>query len=193
MFRIMTDDPQFLEGKALVAMPSMGDPRFSHSVVFMCAHSSDGAMGLIINKPVAELTFVELLEQLDITVDAPTQAPTVFFGGPVEHGRGFVLHTDDYSSEGATLQVHEGYGMTATVDILRDIAKGNGPRASLMALGYASWGPGQLEGEIQANGWLISDVTEELIFGISPDGRWEAALASIGIDPKLLSAEGGRA
>lgn len=189
----MTTDAQFLEGKALVAMPGMGDPRFERSVVFMCAHSAEGAMGLIVNKPAEDLSFRQLLEQLEITVEQPQASPLVFFGGPVEHGRGFVLHTSDYSSEGATMPVEGGLGMTATMEILRDIASGTGPRASLLTLGYAAWSPGQLEGEIQQNGWLVTDADEALLFGHKPQARWEAALASIGIDPRVLSAEGGRA
>jgi putative transcriptional regulator len=189
----MSDEPEFLEGKTLVAMPGMGDPRFDHSVVFMCAHSPEGAMGLIINKPAEDLSFRDLLEHLDIEVERPQASPRVFFGGPVEHGRGFVLHTSDYSSEGATMPVEGGFGMTATMDILRDIAGGTGPRASLLALGYAGWAPGQLEQEIQANGWLIADATEALLFGLRPEERWAAALNTLGIDPRLLSAEGGRA
>ncbi|NNU79685.1 YqgE/AlgH family protein [Halovulum dunhuangense] len=186
-------DAEFLEGKLLVAMPGMGDPRFDRSVIFMCAHSSEGAMGLMINKRAEELTFRELLDQLDIPVAHPVQTPTVYFGGPVEHGRGFVLHSADYSTTGSTMSVRNSFGVTATLSILRDIAEGRGPRAALLTLGYAGWAPGQLEQEIQANGWLTCDADEAIVFDTAPEKRWAAALSRIGIDPRLLSAEGGRA
>lgn len=182
-----------LTGKLLVAMPGMGDPRFEHSVVFLCAHSSDGAMGLIVNKPAPELQFADLLEQLDIPSGPAGQDIRVHFGGPVEHGRGFVLHSADYEGSGGTLKVDARFGMTATLDILQDIAQGDGPASSLLALGYAGWGPGQLESELQANGWLTCDADEKLIFFTDPEERWAAALDRLGIDPRLLSAEGGRA
>jgi putative transcriptional regulator len=117
----------------------------------------------------------------------------VHFGGPVEHGRGFVLHSADYEIEGATMKVDATFAMTATVDILQDMAKGKGPKRTLLALGYAGWAPGQLEGEIQANGWLMAPGDAELVFGTRDSAKWEAALKSIAIDPRLLSAEGGRA
>lgn len=183
----------FLEGKLLVAMPGIGDPRFSRAVIFLCAHSDDGAMGLIVNKRAQELTFAELLEQLEIPVETREDTPPIHFGGPVEHGRGFVLHTTDYAVEGSTMTIEGGFAMTATLEILRDIAQGRGPRAALLALGYAGWGPGQLEQEIQANGWLSCDTDEALLFGTAPENRWAAAMERIGIDPRLLSAEGGRA
>ena len=189
----MTDAPEFLDGKMLVAMPGMGDLRFEKAVIYMCAHSSDGALGLMVNKPASELTFPDLLKQLDIETSDKAESTPIYFGGPVEHGRGFVLHTGDYDVEGSTMRVDGRFGMTATVDILKDIAMGRGPRQSLLALGYAGWGPGQLEGEIQMNGWLTCDADEALIFGTKPAERWEAALAQLGIDPRLLSSEGGRA
>ncbi len=186
-------DTEFLNGKVLVAMPGMGDPRFERSVVYMCAHSSDGAMGLIVNKPASDLTFDELLSQLGIDTDAPDRAPQIYMGGPVENGRGFVLHSGEYALEGSTMQVDNGFGMTATVDILRDIAQGKGPDEALLALGYAGWGPGQLEGELRSHGWLTVDADAALVFDTDPEVRWEAALARLGIDPRLLSAEGGQA
>jgi len=189
----MEEKPAFLEGKLLVAMPGMGDLRFDRAVIFMCAHSPEGAMGLMVNKRADELTFPELLEQLEIPVPRGNKGPHVYFGGPVEHGRGFVLHSGEYSVEGATMDVEGGFGMTATLDVLRDIAEGHGPRASLLALGYAGWGPGQLEQEFQANGWLTCDADEALVFGTRAEDRWAAAMERIGIDPRLLSAEGGRA
>ena len=181
-----------LAGQLLIAMPGMGDPRFEKSVVFMCAHSEEGALGLIVNKPMDELTFAALLQQLDIEArGAP--ALDVHFGGPVEGGRGFVLHSSDYRSPGSTMEVDGTFGMTATLDILEDIARGRGPARALLALGYAGWGPGQLEGEIIQNGWLTCRATEELVFGCDNDRKWQAALTELGVDALLLSAEAGRA
>ncbi|MEO0676882.1 MAG: YqgE/AlgH family protein [Pseudomonadota bacterium] len=191
----MHDDQTFtnLTGQLLVAMPGMSDPRFDKAVIYMCAHSSDGAMGLIVNKPAADVSFDDLLEQLDIPKSTGGRDIRVVYGGPVEHGRGFVLHSRDYTSNDSTLDVDSGVGMTATLDILEDIARGNGPDTSLLALGYSGWGPGQIEGEIAANGWLTCPALPELIFGADDAAKWTGALKSIGIDPLLLSAEGGRA
>lgn len=183
----------FLAGQFLIAMPGMGDQRFERSLVFLCAHSAEGAMGLIVNKPAPDLRFADLLEQLRIPAEAELPETRVHFGGPVEHGRGFVLHSGDYEVDGASLRVNADFAMTATVDILRDIARGKGPARALLALGYSGWGPGQLEGEIQANGWLTAPADAELIFGAGDAGKWSQALRSISIDPRLLSAEGGRA
>jgi len=182
-----------LTGKLLVAMPGMGDPRFEHSVVFLCAHSSDGAMGLIVNKPAPELQFADLLEQLDIPSGPAGQDIRVHFGGPVEHGRGFVLHSADYEGSGGTLKVDARFGMTATLDILQDIAQGDGPASSLLALGYAGWGPGQLESEILENGWLTVEADPGLVFSSDNAQKWESALRTLGIDPITLSAAAGRA
>ena len=187
-----TTDDDFLDGKLLVAMPGMGDPRFERSVVFMCAHSSDGAMGLIVNKPASELKFSELLEQLEIETEQSREVQ-VCFGGPVEHGRGFVLPSADYHSDDNTMQVTEEVGMTATLAILQEIATGGGPRRCLLALGYAGWGPGQLEGEFQRNGWLMCEASSEILFSIPSEDRWEHALSTIGVSPSMLSTEGGRA
>jgi len=189
----MTDTPKFLDGQLLIAMPGMGDPRFERAVIFMCAHSTDGAMGLMINNPAPDLRFSDLLSQLDIDTDSDVPDREVFFGGPVEHGRGFVLHSRDYELDGSTMLVDERYGMTATVEILQDMSRGEGPDHSLMTLGYAGWGPGQLEDEIQRNGWLTCTAPPSLVFDIKAPRKWEAALTSAGIDPRLLSAEGGRA
>ena len=142
-----TGDASFLDGQLLIAMPGMGDPRFDRSVIFMCAHSPEGAMGLIVNKPAPDLSFADLLSQLKIPATIDVKSIRVHFGGPVEHGRGFVLHSADYSVEESSLQVSPDFAMTATVDILQDMARGSGPKRALMALGYAGWGPGQLEGE----------------------------------------------
>lgn len=183
-----------LTGKLLIAMPGIGDPRFEHSVIFLCSHSAEGAMGLIINKVAPEVQLGNLLEQLDIEVaqDEFAQLP-IRFGGPVETQRGFVLHSQDYESSVSSLAVSPGYGMTATLDILEDIAQGRGPDKTLVMLGYAGWGPEQLEGEIIANGWLTTDSTDELIFDTADQDKWGAALGSLGIDPLSLSASAGTA
>jgi len=186
-----SEEARHLDGKLLIAMPSMGDPRFARSVIFMCAHSDEGAMGLIVNKPAPDLKFSDLLKQLDMAVTEEARQIRVHIGGPVEHGRGFVLHSPDYANEETTLRVDDAFGMTATLDILEDISAGNGPRDCLLALGYAGWGPGQLEGEIQANGWLTCEASHELVFSRADAEKWEAALASLGISPSFLSAEGG--
>lgn len=174
-------------------MPGMGDPRFSHSVVLVCAHSAQGAMGLIVNKPAREIDVGDLLRQLSIELPAGAKPIRVHFGGPVECGRGFVLHSADYGESDSTLRIDTRFGMTATLDILQDIADGQGPDAAILALGYAGWGPGQLETEIKENGWLICDASSDIVFGEADDGKWSAALSSMGVDALLLSSEGGRA
>lgn len=193
----MTDAPlpdgQFLDGHLLIAMPGMGDTRFERSVIFLCAHSNEGAMGLIVNKPAPDLSFADLLTQLKIEPRVDVRGIRVHVGGPVEHGRGFVLHSSDYRVEESSLAVGKGFSMTATVDILQDIARGAGPHRALLALGYAGWGPGQLESEIQANGWLTAPADSDLVFSRADPEKWGAALRSISIDPRLLSAGGGRA
>jgi putative transcriptional regulator len=190
----------FLDGKLLIAMPGIGDPRFERSVIFLCAHSSDGAMGIVINKVAHNITFPDLLMRLDllpvenqITLDQRISEMPVQFGGPVETGRGFVLHTTDYYSADTTLPISERVGLTATLDVLRAIAKGQGPRRSLLALGYSGWGPGQLEEEIQRNGWLHCEADEELIFVLANENKYQAALNRIGIDPRMLSSDAGHA
>ncbi|MEO0388164.1 MAG: YqgE/AlgH family protein [Pseudomonadota bacterium] len=184
---------EFLTGKLLIAMPGMGDHRFERAVIFICAHSRDGAMGLVINKPAPDLRFADLLEQLEIDRSPLAPDTKIFFGGPVEHGRGFVLHTRDYTLPDSTMTVTDRFGMTATLDVLRDLADGVGPRSALLALGYAGWGPGQLESELQDNGWLTGDADETIVFETSTAARWTEAVTRIGIDPRLLSADGGRA
>ncbi len=182
-----------LTGKLLIAMPGMGDPRFDRSVIFMCSHDRDGAMGLIVNKP-ADLRLAELLEQMDLACKDPAVAKSpVRFGGPVETGRGFVLHSSDYAANLHSLKVSDGFSMTATLDILEDIANGRGPARKALMLGYSGWGPGQLEAEISDNGWLTADADSDLVFN-TPDGdKWEAALKTLGIDALLLSASAGHA
>lgn len=181
-------------GKLLIAMPGMGDPRFEHSVIFMCAHSDDGAMGLIVNKLAPGLTFGKLLKQLNIPAPHdPVRDIPVHFGGPVEQVRGFVLHSSDYDGEGTTLHVDDHFGMTATLDVLQAIARGDGPQSSILALGYAGWGPGQLEEEILGNGWLTCDAAPDLVFSGPDDMKWTRALGTLGVDPILLSSTAGRA
>jgi putative transcriptional regulator len=186
-------DAPFLAGQLLIAMPGIGDPRFERSVIFLCAHSEEGAMGLVVNKPAPDLQFSELLAQLKIPKLRGVADARVHLGGPVEHGRGFVLHSGEYAIEGATLRINEGFAMTATVDVLQDMARGVGPAKSLLALGYSGWGPGQLEVEIQRNGWLTAPAEAGVVFETGNAQKWEMALRSLSIDPRLLSAEGGRA
>ncbi|MEO9820078.1 MAG: YqgE/AlgH family protein [Paracoccaceae bacterium] len=185
--------PLDLTGKLLIAMPGMGDPRFEHSVIFMCAHSEEGAMGLIVNKPADEVVLRDVLDQLDISPENAAGSMPVHFGGPVEVARGFVLHTPDYTSRLQTLDVAGTFAMSATVDILEDIAKGEGPRKSMIMLGYSGWGPGQLEDEIGQNGWLTSDADPDLVFEDSNTTKWLKALERLGVDPLGLSATAGHA
>jgi putative transcriptional regulator len=182
-----------LTGRMLIAMPGMGDPRFEHAVVFMCDHSSEGAMGLMVNKPSADLDMPTLLSQLQIDPAADLSRVRIHFGGPVEVGRGFVLHSADYSAASTTLSVREDVQMTATLDVLEDIAAGRGPERWLLMLGYAGWGPGQLEEELAQNAWLVCEGAPRLIFDLPDSAKWEAALESLGVAALALSAEGGRA
>jgi putative transcriptional regulator len=194
----MTDGP-YLDGQLLIAMPGMSDPRFDRSVIYMCAHSEQGAMGLIINKTTPMMSFGDLLAQLDILPGEAAEPPhelmamPVLYGGPVEQGRGFVLHTSDYFAANSSLPVSETIALTATVDILRAMAEGRGPERAILALGYSGWAPGQLENEIQNNGWLTCAADDELLFGINFDSRYVAALRKLKIDPAMLSSESGRA
>lgn len=182
-----------LTGQLLVAMPQMMDPRFARSVVYICAHSEEaGAMGLVINKLLQELTMDELFTHLKLEPARQRRSNPVFFGGPVEPGRGFVLHTADYKEE-STLAVSGEFAVTATLDILRAIGRGEGPHRSLLALGYAGWAPGQLDAEIQANGWLSVDADAELVFDNDIDGKWQRALGKLGVDLTMLSTDAGHA
>ncbi|UYV38419.1 YqgE/AlgH family protein [Rhodobacteraceae bacterium D3-12] len=182
-----------LTGKMLIAMPGMGDPRFEKSVVFICAHSPDGAMGIIINKPTGDLRLKDLVEQLDIGDGTCLRDHPVHFGGPVEPGRGFVLHSGEYVSNISTLRVSDEFGMTATLDVLEELAAGAGPAFAIMALGYSGWGPGQLEDEILSNGWLTCEAEQSLVFEEADLRKWEAALKTLGVDPLTLSAAAGHA
>lgn len=180
-----------LAGRFLIAMPQMSDPRFARTVVFLCAHGEEGAMGLVINKLADNISFEDLLDQLEIE-DTTINALSVLNGGPVETGRGFVLHSRDYFQDGS-IEVTDKVAMTATVEILRAIAEGGGPRKRLLALGYAGWGQGQLESEIQANGWLVSEADEDILFSLDLETKWSNALATLGVDPGALSGTAGRA
>ncbi len=186
------EETPYLAGQLLIAMPGMKDPRFEKTVIYLCAHNSDGAMGLVLNRALDSLTFPDMLEQLGIDpLDTGGQI-NVHFGGPVESGRGFVLHSRDYLQE-ATMVVDNDVALTATVDILKAIAYGDGPRQSLLALGYAGWGPGQLDSEIKSNGWLHVAADSELVFGVNLKDKWEQAMSKIGVDPRMLSDDAGHA
>jgi len=190
----------FLDGQMLIAMPSMGDERFARSVIYMCAHSADGAMGIVVNQPAAHISFSDLLVQLDVVpaaelIQLPPRAGVVkvLKGGPVDTQRGFVLHSADYFVENSTLPIDEGVCLTATLDILKAIARGAGPASAVLALGYAGWAPGQLENEIHQNGWLHCAADPELIFGTDTEGKYALALKKIGIEVGMLSSEAGHA
>jgi putative transcriptional regulator len=192
--------PGYLDGQMLVAMPGMLDERFQRTVIYMCAHSPEGAMGIVLNKPASDVSFPELLVQLDIIpekelIRLPSRVGRmhVLMGGPVETSRGFVLHTPDFFIDQSTLPIDDGVCLTATVDILRAIAKGSGPQTALLALGYASWSAGQLESEIQANGWLNCPADSELVFNSALDVKYDLALSRIGIDLGMLSTQAGHA
>jgi putative transcriptional regulator len=190
----------YLDGQMLVAMPAMRDERFARSVIYLCAHSPDGAMGIVVNHPARHVNFATLLVQLDIVSDddairlpARAEHMSVLRGGPVETGRGFVLHSADFFIEQSTLPIDDGICLTATLDILKAIATGGGPERAVLALGYAGWAPGQLETEIQANGWLHCPADPGLIFDAAIDTKYDRALRRIGVDPAMLSEEAGHA
>ncbi len=190
----------FLDGQLLVAMPGMSDNRFARSVIYLCAHSEEGAMGIVVNRPARKVTFSELLVQLDVikadeAIQLPAQAGLVpvLKGGPVETGRGFVLHSNDFFIDNSTLPIDSGVSLTATIDILRAIARGAGPDRAVLALGYAGWSAGQLEAEMQDNGWLNIPADPSLIFDDALGSKYERALMKVGIDPGRLSADLGHA
>jgi putative transcriptional regulator len=190
----------YLDGQMLIAMPAMNDERFARAVIYVCAHSSEGAMGIIVNQPAGNIKFPDLLVQLEVIpaaerIELPVRAEDVkvLKGGPVEAGRGFVLHSADFFIENSTLPIDEGICLTATLDILKAIARGKGPHNAILALGYAGWAPGQLENEIQQNGWLHCPADPELIFGDDTEAKYDKALRKIGIDPGMLSSDAGHA
>ncbi len=186
----------YLDGQLLIAMPSMTDPRFHRAVIYICAHSSEGAMGLIINQRAPHITLPRLLEQLEIVsrpMPVAAGCMAVHVGGPVETSRGFVLHSSDYFAADSTLPINESVCLTATVDILKAIAKGSGPNRAILALGYAGWAPGQLEREIQANGWLNCPADFDIVFDADLDGKYTRALHLLGVDPSHLVGISGHA
>jgi putative transcriptional regulator len=190
----------FLDGQMLIAMPSMRDERFARTLIYMCAHSSEGAMGIVVNQPAADISFPDLLVKLDVIpanerIQLPRRAGTikVLKGGPVETQRGFVLHTADFFIENSTLPIDEGICLTATLDILKAIARDEGPANAVLALGYAGWAPGQLEKEIQHNGWLHCTADSDLVFGTDTGVKYEKAMGKLGIDLAMLSSEAGHA
>jgi putative transcriptional regulator len=190
----------YLDGQMLIAMPTMGDERFERGLIYVCAHSTEGAMGIMVNQAAGNIDFPELLVQLEVIpaadrIQLPTRAETVkvLKGGPVETGRGFVLHSADFFIENSTLPIDEGICLTATLDILKAIARGDGPVSAILALGYAGWAPGQLETEIQQNGWLHCAADSELIFGTDVESKYDKALAKIGIELGKLSSQSGHA
>jgi putative transcriptional regulator len=190
----------YLDGQMLIAMPAMSDERFQRSLIYICAHSTEGAMGIIVNHAAPNINFSELLVQLEVIpsaerIELPTRAEGVKIlkGGPVETGRGFVLHSADFFIENSTLPIDTGICLTATLDILKAIARGDGPASAILALGYAGWAPGQLENEIQQNGWLHCSADSDLIFGTDTETKYDRALQKIGIDLAMLSSEAGHA
>ncbi|MSO64472.1 MAG: YqgE/AlgH family protein [Alphaproteobacteria bacterium] len=181
-----------LKGQVLIAMPGMPDDRFARTVIYMCAYGPAGAMGLVVNRLIDRISFPALLKQLEIDVVAPSQEIRVHFGGPVEGGRGFVLHSADYSAD-STLRIDARIGLTASIGALKDIAIGTGPQQCFLALGYAGWAPGQLDAEMQANAWLNAPADPDLLFDSNLETKWQRAVNQLGIDVSLLSSQSGRA
>jgi len=194
MFPNFGDTPaeSSLTGQILIAMPAMSDPRFSQSVIFICAHTQEGAMGLILNRPLRKPKFADLLKQLGVEPSPPSREIRLCAGGPVDDNRGFVLHTTDWKTDGS-LDVDGTHMLTASLDILKAVAEGGGPAQCLMALGYAGWGPGQLDNEILQNAWLNAQADDVLLFDDGHESKWQRALAKLKIDPAMLSHQAGRA
>lgn len=193
-------DSGWLDGQFLIAMPNMPDGRFAHTVIYLCAHSSEGAMGLIVNQPSPSLSVADLLVKLKIVPEGQSirlpnalRGMSVYRGGPVETERGFVLHSDDFQVESSTLPIQDGICLTATMDILKALAEGRGPSQAMLALGYAGWAPGQLEQEIQSNGWLTGPADPAILFDADIATKWQRALWQIGVDPSMLSGDAGHA
>lgn len=190
---LQQSDPDFLTGRLLVAMPGIDDPRFERAVLYLCAHTEEHAMALAVNRPVDGLTVPDLLTRLGVASEIRMPPDLVLMGGPVERERGFVLHTDDYVVEGSSVPVSSGVALTATREVLQALASDRPPRRSLLALGYAGWGAGQLEREVRDNIWLVCDPDEALIFGDDHDHKWSMALERIGVRAAWLSGAAGRA
>lgn len=187
-------EADFLSGRLLIAMPGIGDPRFERAVVFLCAHDADHAIGLAVNRPVDGLTLESLFERIGVNPPVRRVADEpVLMGGPVERERGFVLHTDDYLLDGISLPVVAGLALTTTRDVLEAMGGEAAPRRAILALGYAGWGPGQLEREVRENVWLVCDPDEALIFDDDHDHKWSRALEKLGVSAAMLSESGGRA
>ena len=187
-----SDDAEYLNGHFLVAMPGMLDPRFAHSVIYLCVHNAEGAMGLVINRPIEEMSFASLVKQLQIELTRRPPDVSIFAGGPVEAERGFVLHSTEYSHE-STILINDHVALTATIDIHKDIATGKGPESRLIILGYSGWGPHQLDSEIKKNGWLHVEGDPDLLFAESAGEKWQRAMNKIGVDPLKLSGDWGHA
>lgn len=189
----LNDSEVDFQGKLLLATPKMEDFRFEKGVILICSHSATGAMGIMINKPTVDLKFDDILSQLNIDARSPGVNPKIYFGGPVEYGRGFVIHSADYDVPDVSIKIREHYSVTASIEILRDMAEGKGPKDSLLALGYAGWGPGQLEDEIFSDSWLLCDPDNDLIFSLGSEFKWNGALKKIGVSPSHLATFGGSA
>lgn len=185
-------NPAFLTGQLLIAMPTMADPRFAQSVIYLCAHTAEGAMGLVLNRPIQRPSFDDLLRQLEVAPVPPARRIRLCQGGPMDNARGFVLHTADWTGEGS-LRVNNALALTASLDVLKAIAEGGGPREGILALGYAGWGPGQLDAEIQQNAWLSVPANETIVFDGDNDTKWRRAFGTLNIDPLLLSDAAGHA
>ena len=190
---ILTNENQFYQGKLLLATPNMTDFRFEKSVVFLCSHTSEGAMGIIINKPVIDITFEEILKKMNLAVTHKSQYPDIYFGGPVEIARGFVLHSNDYNVPDVSLEIQKEFRLTSSIEIMKDIVNGEGPKQSLFALGYAGWAAGQLEHEITLDSWLICNADNNLLFSMDATKKWSSALTKMGISPSHLAGVSGSA
>lgn len=182
-----------LNGKFLIAMPGMGDPRFKNAVIYLCSHNAEGTMGLIINKLATNFNISDLLNQLNIETSNILEPFPIYLGGPVEPYRGFILHSLDYFNKEKTIKIDNVLGMTSTLDIVEDIVTNKGPKTFFVALGYSGWDAGQIEMEIKNNGWLVSDAKTDIIFQHNNKNKWENSLKILNVDPKFLSADGGTA
>jgi len=190
-YSVRMDAPPFLSGQFLLAMPGIGDPRFEKAVIAMCVHDEEGALGIGLGRVIPRLGFHDLLKQLDIAPGAAPNVP-IHHGGPVEPQRGFILHTGDWGGTDS-VQVGDRWVLSATLDILKAIAEGKGPSRWVAALGYAGWGPGQIEQEMGRHGWFVTPGDEELLYGSDVNSRWADAFRGAGVDPRLLTAESGTA
>lgn len=193
MSQIQNHQPLILSGQLLIAMPGIGDARFERAVILICQHSPEGAMGLVINSTMPNLSYLELLDQLTLAVSDGVADRPVYAGGPMESGRGFVVHSEDFTLADGSRRVGDGLALTANIDILQEMARGGGPRRSLVCLGYAGWSPGQLDQEMVGNVWLQVTATPALVFGTPNDQKWPKALATLGIDVAMLSQQAGHA